>query len=40
MEVHAGGVVGGGLFGVADVPVDVVVAAVAGEGVGWGIVGV
>lgn len=34
LEAHAGGVVGGGLFCVADVPVDVVVGFVGGEGGG------
>lgn len=31
-EAHAGDVVGGGLFGVADVPVYMVVTFVAGQG--------
>lgn len=39
LEAHAGGVVGCGLLGVADVPVDMVVGFVGGEGGGdacWG----
>lgn len=31
LEAHAGSVVGGGLFRVADVPVDMVVGFVGGE---------
>jgi len=34
LEAHAGGVVGDSLFGVADVPLDVVVGFVGGKGGG------